>query len=402
MWPGQQQKKNYGKVTVTQKVSSADSTLSGLSGWTKIKPLGATGSITDQYRYKPRNSEMDRAPSVISGTSSKPSQRAFSMMSGGSTHSTGSVAKMLANAKTDIKASAYEGCITDGPLGPAKTKEERRNRKLLIGGICTSAIIIILCLALKEIGYNNSLKEIMDEKETVELIDQNGHVQQIYPNNNQVYPSMINPYFLNPFQNPFYNQAQPLPNQPQHTVTVTNSQPEAPSAQALIAPMETEEDHLLELLDSDLTDSTLYSRVIKKFQALQSFITSLMSLNLANPTYNEKLHNMNSRLENLVEKEQQLLLEESALEQQQEILEKPDESVLQEFLESDEEPVIKQKLMRPANTLWTEELEKKMQDRRQIALQKREERLRLQEERKNTNRGIHHGKHAKWGQTNEN
>jgi len=193
--------------------------------------------------------ERDRAPSIISGSSSR--GKAFSMMSGGSNHSTSSVSKMLANAKSDIKESAYEGC--GGPLGPARTKEERRNRKLLIAGACSSALIIILCLALKEIGYNNSLKEIMDEveKDEVELADD---ISNFIPNQN-MYPGMINPYFINP-----YLFQQPMPNQPvnnQHTLTVSSNQ--QPSAQALIAPEETEDDALLELLDSDLSDSTLYS-----------------------------------------------------------------------------------------------------------------------------------------------
>ena len=222
MWPGQEKSKQP-KITVTQKTSCSDSAISGLSGWTKIKPLGPAASVTDQYRYKPKNSEMerDRAPSIMSGSSSSRG-KAFSLMSGGSSHSNSSVSKMLKNAKSDIKESAYEGC--GGPLGPARTKEERRNRKLLIAGVCSSALLIILCLALKEIGYNNSLKEIMDEveKDEVEISED---IQPFIPNQN-MYPGMINPYFINPylFQQPMPNQ--PMPNQPinQHTLTVSSNQ----------------------------------------------------------------------------------------------------------------------------------------------------------------------------------
>lgn len=67
-------------------------------------------------------------------------------------------------AKNDIKETGMENCITDGPFGPAKTQKEVRNRKLFFGGICCLVFVVILCLALKEVGYNNGLTERFCEK----------------------------------------------------------------------------------------------------------------------------------------------------------------------------------------------------------------------------------------------
>merc|ERR1719230_170418 len=87
---------------------------------------------------------------------------------------------------------------------------------------------------------------------------------------------------------------------------------------------------------------------------------------------------MNSKLENLVDRETKLLLDEAENENLSDIQQPP-------MFEPTEQSIIKQKLMRPPNTAWSEELEKKMTERRKIALEKREERLRLAEERKKEN-----------------
>ena len=74
---------------------------------------------------------------------------------------------MIGDAKKDFRDSIYESCITGGPLGPARTKEEIRNRKTLLISIVTGLFLVILFLILKEVAYNKQKAE--DDMEIEEL-----------------------------------------------------------------------------------------------------------------------------------------------------------------------------------------------------------------------------------------
>merc|ERR1712080_606636 len=74
------------------------------------------------------------------------------------------MSKVFKIMKHDATGAVYDGCMSDGPLGPAVTKKEQSQRKLLIVGICSAAFVVILCLVLKEIGYNNGITKLVDSK----------------------------------------------------------------------------------------------------------------------------------------------------------------------------------------------------------------------------------------------
>merc|ERR1712151_64788 len=78
------------------------------------------------------SSDSYRAPSVISGHSKASEQSRASNISRKSHISNGSMTQMIKDSKKDFRDSIYESCITGGPLGPARTKEEIRNRKTLL------------------------------------------------------------------------------------------------------------------------------------------------------------------------------------------------------------------------------------------------------------------------------
>jgi len=75
--------------------------------------------------------------------------------------------QMITDSKKDLRDSLYESCITGGPLGPARTKEEIRNRKTLLISIVTGLFLVILFLILKEVAYNKQKAE--DDMEIEEL-----------------------------------------------------------------------------------------------------------------------------------------------------------------------------------------------------------------------------------------
>ena len=127
--------------------------------------------------------ESDRASSCNTRISGKSHQSHFSTKSDGSNASQGSMFKQMPNdksnksnknsflktMKSDVKEAAYEGCLMDGPLGPAITEKDKRQRKFLILGFVCAAFVAILCLALKEVGYNNGLTKLIESKAKEEV-----------------------------------------------------------------------------------------------------------------------------------------------------------------------------------------------------------------------------------------
>merc|ERR1712178_677647 len=113
------------------------------------------------------SSDSYRAPSVISGHSKASEQSRASNISRKSHVSNGSMQQMIGDAKKNFRDSIYESCITGGPLGPATTKEEIRNRKTLLISIVTGLFLVILFLILKEVAYNKQKAE--DDMEIEEL-----------------------------------------------------------------------------------------------------------------------------------------------------------------------------------------------------------------------------------------
>lgn len=117
-------------------------------------------------KYNP-NRPRDRAPSVISGHSKASEQSRQSNASRKSNQSGGSMKELVADSKKDLRDSLYESCITGGPLGPARTKDEIRNRKTLLISIVTGLFLVVIFLILKEVAYNK--QKAKDDMEIEEL-----------------------------------------------------------------------------------------------------------------------------------------------------------------------------------------------------------------------------------------
>lgn len=156
--------------------AKADSQVS-FSTWKQYRPNGSIfgGSVSNKVDrshtihhlpdYSSRvNSLHGTDEDKASSCNSNASKLTYSNKSQASVKSSNSVSKLLRNMKQDAEEAAYEGCLMDGPLGPAITEKEQKQRKLLILGISVAAFIIILCLALKEIGYNNGLTKLIESK----------------------------------------------------------------------------------------------------------------------------------------------------------------------------------------------------------------------------------------------
>jgi len=129
--------------------------------------ISSSGSEQGGYRAKVTRIPSDRASSIGSHESRNSNISTNSRYSQDTQKTTNSMAKIIKGvklAKNDITETGMENCITDGPFGPAKTQKEVRNRKLFFGGLCGLVFVVILCLALKEVGYNNGLTKLIESK----------------------------------------------------------------------------------------------------------------------------------------------------------------------------------------------------------------------------------------------
>lgn len=206
------------------KSTSGESSISSptVGGWkarVSGRPECDFGYADTGSKYSPRGRDTARkiscdsynAPSVISKVSAASRRSTDSKRS---QQSNGSMHQMIGDVKKDLKDTVYEGCILGGPLGPARTKEEIRNRKTLLISIFTGLFLVILFLILKEVYYKNKeaedqeeIKELEADMERGKILNQVPAVLGLQPN-----PFMPAPIYPHPNMYTFQN----VPQVPQH------------------------------------------------------------------------------------------------------------------------------------------------------------------------------------------